>query len=61
MPGVFPGYRTRHECVPALPFLRSPSPPGAAYDFSQWLRDLGETGLARKIDGLNPYAMTLEK
>jgi hypothetical protein len=29
-------------------------------DFSQWLRDLGETRLARRIDRLNPYAMTLE-
>ena len=28
-------------------------------DFSQWLRDRGEEGLARRIDRLNPYAMTL--
>ena len=30
-------------------------------DFSQWLRDLGETSLARKIDRLNPYTMTLDE
>ena len=30
-------------------------------DFSQWLADLGETRLARKIDRLNPYAMTLDE
>ena len=30
-------------------------------DFSQWLADLGETRLARKIDKLNPYAMTLDE
>ena len=29
-------------------------------DFSKWLGDLGETKLARKIDELNPYAMTLD-
>ena len=30
-------------------------------DFSLWLRDLGETRLARRIDRLNPYAMTLDE
>jgi len=30
-------------------------------DFSQWLGDLGETRLARRIDHLNPYAMTLDE
>jgi hypothetical protein len=30
-------------------------------DFSQWLSTLGETRLARKIDRLNPYAMTLDE
>lgn len=30
-------------------------------DFSQWLRDLGQTKLAAKIDRLNPYAMTLDE
>jgi hypothetical protein len=30
-------------------------------DFSQWLGDLGETTLARKIDRLNPYSMTLDE
>lgn len=30
-------------------------------DFSQWLTTLGETNLARKIDQLNPYAMTLDE
>jgi hypothetical protein len=30
-------------------------------DFSQWLAELGETRLARKIDKLNPYAMTLDE
>jgi Family of unknown function (DUF5752) len=30
-------------------------------DFSQWLTDLGEVRLARKIDGLNPYSMTLDE
>lgn len=30
-------------------------------DFSQWLTDLGQTKLARKIDRLNPYAMTLDE
>jgi hypothetical protein len=30
-------------------------------DFSQWLRDLGQTRLAAKIDALNPYAMTLDE
>jgi hypothetical protein len=30
-------------------------------DFSQWLGDLGESGLARKIDRLNPYDMTLDE
>jgi hypothetical protein len=30
-------------------------------DFSRWLLDLGEPGLARKIDSLNPYAMTLDE
>jgi hypothetical protein len=28
-------------------------------DFSRWLTDLGETRLARAIDRLNPYVMTL--
>lgn len=28
-------------------------------DFSQWLKDLGESRLARSIDRLNPYAVTL--
>ncbi|MBZ5595313.1 MAG: DUF5752 family protein [Acidobacteriia bacterium] len=30
-------------------------------DFSQWLNDLGEARLARAIDRLNPYAMTLDE
>jgi hypothetical protein len=30
-------------------------------DFSQWLKDLGETRLAKEIDKLNPYAMTLDE
>jgi hypothetical protein len=30
-------------------------------DFSLWLRDQGETRLARRIDRLNPYAMTLDE
>jgi uncharacterized protein DUF5752 len=30
-------------------------------DFSQWLKDLGETRLAKEIDNLNPYAMTLDE
>jgi hypothetical protein len=30
-------------------------------DFSLWLRGLGETRLARRIDRLNPYAMTLDE
>ena len=30
-------------------------------DFSQWLNDLGETRLARAIDKLNPYVMTLDE
>ena len=30
-------------------------------DFSQWLGGLGETRLARKIDRLNPYSMTLDE
>lgn len=30
-------------------------------DFSKWLGDLGETKLARKIDRLNPYVMTLDE
>jgi len=30
-------------------------------DFSQWLSDLGETRLARAIDKLNPYEMTLHE
>lgn len=30
-------------------------------DFSQWLSDLGEKTLARKIDQLNPYTMTLDE
>jgi len=30
-------------------------------DFSQWLRDLGETRLAKAIDKLNPYVMTLDE
>jgi hypothetical protein len=30
-------------------------------DFSQWLSDLGETRLARAIDKLNPYVMTLDE
>jgi hypothetical protein len=32
-----------------------------ANDFSQWLADLGETRLARAIDKLNPYVMTLDE
>lgn len=30
-------------------------------DFSQWLKDLGESRLARSIDRLNPYLVTLEE
>lgn len=30
-------------------------------DFSQWLKDLGETRMARAIDRLNPYVMTLDE
>ncbi len=30
-------------------------------DFSQWLGDLGESRLARTIDRLNPYTMTLDE
>ena len=30
-------------------------------DFSQWLAALGERRLAKAIDRLNPYAMTLEE
>jgi len=30
-------------------------------DFSKWLGDLGETALARRIDRLNPYEMTLDE
>ncbi|HYW42515.1 MAG TPA: DUF5752 family protein [Bryobacteraceae bacterium] len=30
-------------------------------DFSQWLAARGETRLARRIDRLNPYAMTLDE
>ncbi len=30
-------------------------------DFSQWLRTHGEEKLARKIDNLNPYVMTLDE
>ena len=30
-------------------------------DFSQWLNDLGENRLARAIDRLNPYVMTLDE
>lgn len=30
-------------------------------DFSQWLTDLGEARLARAIDRLNPYVMTLDE
>jgi hypothetical protein len=30
-------------------------------DFSQWLNDLGEKRLARAIDRLNPYGMTLDE
>lgn len=30
-------------------------------DFSQWLRDLGENRLAKAIDRLNPYVMTLDE
>ncbi len=30
-------------------------------DFSRWLNHLGETKLARQIDKLNPYAMTLDE
>jgi hypothetical protein len=33
----------------------------ATNDFSKWLASLGETKLAKKIDSLNPYAMTLEE
>lgn len=29
-------------------------------DFSQWLKGLGETRLAKKIDKLDPYVMTLD-
>jgi hypothetical protein len=30
-------------------------------DFSQWLKDLGESRLAKAIDKLNPYVMTLDE
>ena len=30
-------------------------------DFSQWLKDLGERRLAKAIDRLNPYVMTLDE
>lgn len=30
-------------------------------DFSAWFADIGEPGLARKIDALNPYIMTLDQ
>lgn len=30
-------------------------------DFSQWLGDIGEVRLARRIDRLNPYGMTLDE
>ena len=30
-------------------------------DFSRWLSDRGESGLAQAIDSLDPYAMTLEE
>jgi hypothetical protein len=30
-------------------------------DFSQWLRDRGEPRLARALDRLNPYLMTLKE
>jgi hypothetical protein len=30
-------------------------------DFSQWLKDLGEAKLAKAIDRLNPYVMTLDE
>ena len=30
-------------------------------DFSQWLKDLGENKLAKAIDKLNPYVMTLDE
>jgi hypothetical protein len=30
-------------------------------DFSQWLENLGEVRLARKIDRLDPYSMTLDE
>lgn len=30
-------------------------------DFSQWLNDMGETRLARRIDKLNPYLMSLDE
>lgn len=30
-------------------------------DFSQWLKDLGETKLAKAIDKLNPYVMRLDE
>lgn len=30
-------------------------------DFSQWLQDLGESRLAKAIDKLNPYVMTLDE
>ena len=33
----------------------------ATNDFSQWLKIHGEEKLARKIDNLNPYAMTLDE
>jgi len=29
-------------------------------DFSQWLKSMGEEGLANKISRLDPYNMTLE-
>ena len=29
-------------------------------DFSKWLAGLGETRLAKRIDNLNPYTMTLD-
>ncbi len=33
----------------------------ATNDFSAWLAEIGEGGLARKIDALNPYVMTLDQ
>ncbi len=33
----------------------------ATNDFSQWLRAWGEQGMAREIDAIDPYALTLEE